>query len=168
MSAVATRMAGEAERQMLTFVLGGEPYGVDILRVQEIRRWSAVTTLPHARPHLLGVLNLRGEIVPIIDLRKHFGLEHAEYTPLTVTIVLSVHAPTGNTQFGVVVDQVSEVVSVPASLLVPTPDLGELADCEHIMGFASVAERMVVLLDVDRLIGTSLNSPTQLKRTSHS
>ena len=156
---------GESERQLLTFMLGGEHYGVDILCVQEIRRWSAVTTLPGAPTQVLGVLNLRGSIIPVVDLRLHFGLEKAEYNPFTVTIVLSVRAPTGSLEFGVVVDKVSEVVSVPAKALAPTPDLGDLASHEHILGFASIAERMVVLLDVDRLIGASILSPTYSKRT---
>src|ERR1700738_1369287 len=93
---------GEESRQILTFVLGNETYGVDILRVQEIRGWSAVTKIPHAPPHVLGVLNLRGSIVPIVDLRMRFALDTAEYTTVTVIIVVSVKSAAGRRDFGVV------------------------------------------------------------------
>ena len=82
--------AGEGSHQVLTFVLGKETYGVDILRVQEIRGYSAVTKIPHAPAHVLGVLNLRGSIVPIVDLRMRFSLDRAEYTAVTVIIVVSI------------------------------------------------------------------------------
>ena len=87
---------------------------MDILRVQEIRGWSPVTRIPQAPAHVLGVLNLRGSIVPIVDLRMRFSLQRAEYTPLTVIIVLSVESPQGRRDFGVVVDGVSDVIDVPA------------------------------------------------------
>src|SRR3954471_23239906 len=94
--------------QVLTFTLGEETYGVDILRVQEIRGFSPVTRIPQSPTHILGVLNLRGSIVPIVDLRMRFSLERAEYTPLTVIIVLSVESSVGRRDFGVVVDGVSD------------------------------------------------------------
>ena len=145
--------------QVLTFVLGEETYGVDILRVQEIRGWSAVTKIPNAPPHVLGVLNLRGSIVPIVDLRKRFNLAQAEYTAVTVIIVLTVRSEAGRRDFGVVVDGVSDVVDVDAAAVRPTPDLGARAATDHIRGLVSVAERMVVLLDIDRLIGAQLAEP---------
>src|ERR1700722_15552839 len=92
---VKPEQAGAGSHQVLTFVLGNETYGVDILRVQEIRGWSSVTRIPHSPSHVLGVLNLRGSIVPIVDLRMQFNLERAEYTPVTVIIVLSVQSATG-------------------------------------------------------------------------
>ena len=101
--------------QVLTFTLGEETYGVDILRVQEIRGWSPVTRIPQSQAHMLGVLNLRGSIVPIVDLRMRFSLPRAEYTPLTVIIVLSVESPQGRRDFGLVVDGVSDVIDVPAA-----------------------------------------------------
>ena len=104
------RSAGS--NQVLTFTLGDETYGVDILRVQEIRGYSPVTRIPQSPPHVLGVLNLRGSIVPIVDMRMRFNLERAEYTPLTVIIVLSVESPVGRRDFGVVVDGVSDVIDV--------------------------------------------------------
>jgi purine-binding chemotaxis protein CheW len=144
--------------QVLTFVLGDETYGVDILRVQEIRGWSAVTKIPHAPTHVLGVLNLRGSIVPIVDLRMRFALERAEYTAVTVIIVMSVNTPAGRRDFGVVVDGVSDVVDVDLAQVKPAPELGARAATDFIRGLVSVAERMLVLIDIDRLIGRDLTS----------
>ena len=148
--------AGSESRQVLTFVLGNETYGVDILRVQEIRGWSAVTKIPQAPTHVLGVLNLRGSIVPIVDLRMRLSLERAEYTAVTVIIVLSVVSASGRRDFGVVVDGVSDVVDVQESEVRPPPDLGSRNATDYIRGLVPVSERMVVLLDIDRLIGGEL------------
>jgi len=145
-------------QQVLTFVLGNETYGVDILRVQEIRGFSAVTKIPHAPSHVLGVLNLRGSIVPIVDLRMRFSLERAEYNAVTVIIVLSVQSSNGRRDFGVVVDGVSDVVDVNKAEVRPAPELGSASATEYILGLVPVAERMVVLLDIDCLIGNDLRS----------
>jgi purine-binding chemotaxis protein CheW len=147
-----------AMHQALTFVLGGETYGVDILRIQEIRGWSSITRIPHAPAHVLGVLNLRGAIVPIVDLRMQFDLEHAEYNALTVIIVMSVQSREGRRDVGAVVDAVSDVVDVSAAQVQPAPDLGAEQATGHIRGLLTVADRMVVLLDVDRLIGANLSN----------
>jgi purine-binding chemotaxis protein CheW len=149
---------GEESHQVLTFVLGNETYGVDILRVQEIRGWSAVTKIPHAPPHVLGVLNLRGSIVPIVDLRMRFSLDRAEYTTVTVIIVVSVISAAGRRDFGVVVDGVSDVVDVNTAEVKAAPELGAKGATDYIRGLVPVSERMVVLLDIDRLIGRDLTS----------
>jgi purine-binding chemotaxis protein CheW len=154
----AADAAAPASRQVLTFVLGDETYGVDILRVQEIRGWSAVTKIPQAPPHVLGVLNLRGSIVPIVDLRMRLDLERAEYTAITVIIVLSVVCGAGRRDFGVVVDGVSDVVDVNEAEVRPPPELGSRSTTDFIRGLVPVSERMVVLLDIDRLIGGDLVS----------
>lgn len=140
-------------KQVLTFTLGDETYGVDILRVQEIRGWSPVTRIPQTPRHVLGVLNLRGSIVPIFDMRMRFDLERAEYTPLTVIIVLSVQSAMGRRDFGVVVDGVSDVIDVPAQDVKDAPEMGAYVSTEFIAGLASVSGRMVMLLDIDQLIG---------------
>jgi len=149
---------GTGSHQVLTFVLGSETYGVDILRVQEIRGWSAVTKIPHAPMHVLGVLNLRGSIVPIVDLRMRFALERIEYTAVTVIIVMSVSTAAGRRDFGVVVDGVSDVVDVDLAQVKAAPELGARGATDYIRGLVSVAERMVVLLDIDRLIGRDLTN----------
>src|SRR5690348_18155659 len=148
--------SGSGAHQVLTFVLGDETYGVDILRVQEIRGWQAVTKIPHAPSHVLGVLNLRGSIVPIVDPRIRFALERAEDTAITVIIVVSVNSSAGRRDFGVVLDGVSDVVDVNSAEVKPAPELGSRSATDYIRGLVSVAERMVVLLDIDRLIGRDL------------
>jgi purine-binding chemotaxis protein CheW len=147
---------GEGSHQVLTFVLGNETYGVDILRVQEIRGWSAVTKIPHAPSHVLGVLNLRGSIVPIVDLRMRFSLDRVDYTTVTVIIVVSVMSAAGRRDFGVVVDGVSDVVDVNTEEVKAAPDLGAQGATDYIRGLVPVSERMVVLLDIDRLIGSDM------------
>ena len=114
-----------ASHQVLTFCLGSETYAVDILLVQEIRGWTSVTRLPQAPTHMLGMLNLRGSIVPVIDLRMRFGLEQAPFTPFTAIVVLSVDAPSGRRVFGLVVDSVSDVLDIDAAELKETPSLSE-------------------------------------------
>jgi purine-binding chemotaxis protein CheW len=138
--------------QFLTFSLGSEEYGVDILRVQEIRGWQQVTRVPNAPPHMLGVLNLRGVIVPIIDMRMRFRLANVEYTPLTVIIVLSVEGPSGAHVFGVVVDSVSDVLDVKDSDVKAKPDFGTAVNTAFIGGLATVGDHMVMLLDIDMLL----------------
>jgi len=144
---------GGASRQVLTFSLNEETYGVDILRVQEIRGWSTVNRIPQTPPHVLGVLNLRGSIVPIVDLRVRFGLASAEFTPLTVIIVLSIKTAKGMSEFGLVVDSVSDVVDIRGEDVKETPNLGGKMNADFIESLATVASRMVILLDVDALIG---------------
>lgn len=154
--------AGGGSKQVLTFTLGEETYGVDILRVQEIRGWAPVTRIPQAQAHLLGVLNLRGSIVPIVDLRMRFSLPRVEYTPLTVIIVLSVESAQGRRDFGLVVDGVSDVVDVAVGEVKPAPELGQQASTEFIAGLAAVSGRMVMLLDIDRLIGGEVAGATSV------
>ena len=149
-SSIASTL-GEAH-QVLTFTLGAESFGVEILRVQEIRGWSPVTPIPEAPRHVLGVMNLRGAIVPIIDLRLRLGLERVEYTPLTVIVVLSVESTSGRRNFGVVVDSVSDVTDLTAEHLKATPDMGSEAQADYIRALAAFSDRMVMLLDVDRLL----------------
>jgi purine-binding chemotaxis protein CheW len=158
----ATAVGTLAANQVLTFTLGEETYGVDILRVQEIRGWSPVTRIPQSPAHVLGVLNLRGSIVPIVDLRMRFNLQRAEYTPLTVIIVLSVESPAGRRDFGVVVDGVSDVMDIAAGEIKPAPELGTQVNTEFIRGLAAVSGRMVMLLDIDHLIGGDVTGVTSL------
>ncbi len=142
--------------QMLAFRLGAETYGVDILRVKEIRGWSPVTRIPHSPPHVLGVLNLRGAIVPIIDLRLRFALESAEFSPKTVNIVLSLHTAEGVRECGVVVDGVSDVVDIPAEAIKSPPALTGQVQSQFIRGLATVDDQMLILLDVDELVTREL------------
>lgn len=138
--------------QYLSFTLGQEEYGVDILRVQEIRSWEPVSRIPNVPPYEKGVVNLRGSIVPIIDLRERFKLKNAEYTVLTVVVVLQTGDARKTRTMGVVVDAVSDVISVDQARIQPPPDFGTKISNEFISGLVSVNERMVMLLDVDKLL----------------
>ncbi len=138
--------------QYLSFVLGKEEYGVDILRVQEIRSWEPVSRVPNVPPYEKGVVNLRGAIVPIIDLRERFSLSKVEYTPLTVVVVLQTGSGNHTRIMGVVVDSVSDVISVDKLEIQGAPDFGTKVSNEFINGLVSVNERMVMLLDVDKLL----------------
>ncbi|HTE39704.1 MAG TPA: chemotaxis protein CheW [Steroidobacteraceae bacterium] len=165
-AAKASEPSGEAKasgsHQVLTFTLGNETYGVDILRVQEIRGWAPVTRIPQSPPHVLGVLNLRGSIVPIVDLRMRFALERAAYTAVTVIIVLSVEGVNGRRDIGVVVDGVSDVVDIDRANVRPPPDLGGQVKTEFIRGLAAVGDQMTMLLDIDRLIGGDMTTVASL------
>lgn len=134
--------------QQLTFSLAGEEYGVDILTVREIRGWSRVTRIPQAPPHVLGVLNLRGAVVPVMDLRLRFGMERVEYNENTVMIVVAL----AERLFGIVVDAVSDVVDIDPASIKPVPDMGAVVDTRYLKGLATHVERMVMLLDVDKLM----------------
>jgi purine-binding chemotaxis protein CheW len=134
--------------QQLTFNRAGEEYGVDILTVREIRGWSRVTRIPQTPDYLLGVLNLRGAIVPIMDLRLRFGLERESYGDNTVMIIVAVD----ERLFGIVVDAVSDVVDIDPAAIKPVPDMGVVVDTRYLKGLATHVERMVMLLDVEKLM----------------
>ena len=140
--------------QYLTFLLGEEEYGVDILRVQEIRGWDSVTTIPNAPPFIKGVINLRGTIVSILDLRERFGIESVEYNDLTVVVVLRVKSEDGEKEriMGVVVDAVSEVYHISKGELKDAPDLGYAVNMSYMKGMATVDDKMVIVLDIDHLM----------------
>jgi purine-binding chemotaxis protein CheW len=138
--------------QYLSFTLGGEDYGVDILRVQEIRGWEELRPLPDTPEYVKGVLDLRGTIVPIIDLRIRMNMTNVEYHPTTVIIVLSVMSEGGHSQqVGAVVDAVSDVLDVKADEIKKAPSIASKINDRYLRGMVSRDERMVVLLDVDLL-----------------
>ena len=147
--------AGDADTdQFLTFILAGEEYGVDILRVQEIKGWDRVTPIPNTPDYIRGVINLRGTIVPIIDLRARFQLEPMEYGPMTVVIVLKVIADERDRIMGIVVDAVSEVYNVTQEEMKPPPDFGDVVRAEFLQGLATVDEKMVIVLDIDHMLNS--------------
>ncbi len=137
--------------QYLSFTLGGEEYGVEILKVQEIRGWEPVRLLPNSPRHVKGVLDLRGVIVPIIDLRGRFGLEVRECTPTTVIIVLSAEHEGSRHVVGAIVDSVSDVLDVKLDEVRSPPNLGSHINNRYLIGMVNRDDRMVVLLDSDKL-----------------
>jgi purine-binding chemotaxis protein CheW len=149
-----------ASAQYLTFVCGGEEYGVEILRVQEIKGWEHVTRVPYAPHYVLGVMNLRGMIVPVIDLRTRLNLEQRKFDASTVVIVVRVQSARGEKTVGIVVDAVSEVYSVQADGIKPVPELGGMADDSCVKGIATIEGKMVMLLDVNSLVAACVETDT--------
>lgn len=144
----------QESQQFLTFLLAGEEYGVDILRVREIRGWEGATVVPNMPVYLKGIINLRGAIVPVIDLRERFSLPYGEYGPTTVVIVLQVQQDDINRTMGIVVDAVSDVHDVPLSSFRQAPDLGCAIDMSFVRNLATVGEKMIIVLDIDRLLSS--------------
>jgi len=142
--------------QYLTFLLAGEEYGVDILRVQEIKGWDNVTMIPNTPDYIKGVINLRGTIVPIVDLRSRFSLETIPYGITTVVIVLRVNSDNGSRIMGIVVDAVSEVYNISEDALKQAPDFGQAISTDFVMGLGTVDDKMIIVLDIDHLLNSSV------------
>ena len=153
-SALSGEVGHSGEDQFLTFTLADEEYGVDILRVQEIKGWDSVTGIPNTPDYILGVINLRGTIVPVVDMRLRFGLPPMEYGPMTVVIVLRIESGNRTRIMGIVVDAVSDVYNIPEAGIKPAPDFGGTVESEFITGLAGVEDKMVIVLDVDRLLNS--------------
>ncbi len=137
------------EGQFLTFELNNEMYGVDILKVQEIRGWTEVTNIPNAPHFIRGVVNLRGAIVPILDMRRRFNMDELVFTHQTVVIVVNVSDRT----IGMVVDGVSDVVNIPMEDLRPAPDFGTGIDASFLQGLAPInEENMAIILNIDEML----------------
>jgi len=134
--------------EYLTFTLGREEYGIDILKVQEIRGYEPPTTIANAPPFLKGVINLRGVIVPIVDMRIKFNLGEPSYDQFTVVIILNIDRRV----VGMVVDGVSDVIQIGADNLRPAPEFGAVLDTRYILGLGTVGERMIIVLDIERLM----------------
>jgi purine-binding chemotaxis protein CheW len=139
-------------KQYLTFELAGEAYGVEILKVQEIRGWEAVREIPNTPEYIKGALNLRGTIVPIVDLRERFDMDKVEYSPVTVVIVLCIGDEAENLTVGIVADSVSDVLDIKLDDVKDTPKLGSKIDTCYMQGMYVEDKRMVMLLDVDHIL----------------
>lgn len=150
-----------ADNQYLTFMLSGEEYGVDILTVQELRGWENATPIPNTPSFVLGVINLRGVVVPIVDLRDRFGLECKEYGPTTVVIIVKVDAGEKERVMGIVVDAVSEVYDINPSEMQPPPDMEGAISIDFVTGLATMDDKMVILLDINKLINEGVLKTTR-------
>lgn len=137
-------------REYLTFRLGQEEYGIDILKVQEIRGYEKPTRIANVPEFIRGVVNLRGTIVPIVDMRLKFNCEKAEYNGFTVVIILNLY----NRVVGIVVDSVSDVMELTSEQVRPAPDLDASLDSSAVLGLGSVNERMLILLDIEKLMAS--------------
>lgn len=138
----------EANRELLVFALGKEEYGIDILKVQEIRGYDAVTAIANSPNFIKGVINLRGNIVPIVDLRIKFGLGNVVYDQFTVVIIINVSQRT----MGIVVDGVSDVMTLATDQLRAAPEFGSALDTAYILGLGTVEDRMIILVDIEKLM----------------
>jgi purine-binding chemotaxis protein CheW len=134
--------------QYLTFILGEEHYGVDILRVQEIKGYTTVTRIPNTPPYIKGVLNLRGAIVPIVDLRAKFSMDAVEPTMFTVIVVVVVRGRI----MGIIVDAVSDVLDIANKDIQPPPEFGSTVDVSFVKGIGKCGERLVTILDIDHVL----------------
>ena len=147
----AARAAAAAGGEFLTFRLGAEEYGIDILKVQEIRSYEPPTRIANAPSYIKGVVNLRGVIVPIVDLRVKLGCDSCEYNGFTVVIVLNVKGRV----VGAVVDSVSDVLELGAGTVKPAPEMSTAVDTSFITGIGSINERMLILMDIEALMSSA-------------
>ena len=140
----------EAGREFLAFTLGSEEYGIDILKVQEIRGYEAVTRIANAPEFIKGVINLRGIIIPVVDMRIKFNLGTPVYDQFTVVIILNISGRI----MGMVVDSVSDVTTLAPEQLKPAPDMGAVFDSDYMIGLGTLDERMLILVDIDKLMSS--------------
>ena len=141
----------EPSKEFLAFTLGNEVYGIDILKVQEIRAYEVATKIANAPDFIKGVTNLRGAIVPIVDMRIKFRLENVGYNEFTVVIVLNVNGQI----IGMVADSVSDVIELTAKQIQPMPALGCSLETEYLIGMGTMDERMIILMDIERLMSAN-------------
>lgn len=151
-----TELDGEipmsAEGKYLTFTLDGEEYGIRIFKVREIIRMMPITPVPQTSPYVKGVINLRGKVIPVIDLRVRFGMQRAEYTERTCIVVVETDVGAGKPLIGIIVDSVSEVLNIRADLIEETPSLGTKRTTDYILGMAKTEGSVKILLDIDKVL----------------
>lgn len=138
----------------LTFQLANEEFGIRVLKVREIMGLQEITAVPQTPMHIKGVINLRGKVVPVVDLRLKFGLDAAEYTQRTCIIVTQVQGESGSILMGIVVDGVSEVLNLTAQEIEDTPDFGEAITGRYLLGMAKVKGKVKILLDIDKVLSS--------------
>jgi purine-binding chemotaxis protein CheW len=147
-----TSTAGEQVLQLVTFTLRNEEYAVDILNVQEINRITEITQVPNSPSYVEGVINLRGKVMPVINLRKKFGLEDKERDDTSRIIIMDIKGVTN----GLVVDSVSEVLRIPTDIVEPPPPMSSDISSKFIKGVAKLENRLIILIDINELLGESV------------
>jgi len=141
-----------APGKYLTFALAQEEYGLPVLKVREIIKIMDITAVPQVPPHVKGVINLRGKVIPIIDLRLKFGMPTVDYTERTCIIVVEVELEARRIMLGVIVDSVSDVLNIAADEIEATPDFGERLDTTYMQGVAKIKGKVKIMLDLDRIL----------------
>ena len=144
----------QREGKYLTFSLANEEYGIGILKIKEIIGMMPVTTVPQTPEFVKGVINLRGKVIPVIDLRLRFGMDSINYTERTCIIVVEIDGASGTVQIGIVVDSVSEVLNIKADEIEDTPTFGTRLNTDYILGMAKMEGGVKILLDIDRVLST--------------
>lgn len=148
----AVNVVGEREGKYLTFSLANEDYGIGILKIKEIIRLVSITRVPQAPDFVKGVINLRGKVIPVMDLRLRFAMAEKEYTERTCIVVVEVAAATGTIQIGSVVDSVSEVINIKGTEIEDTPAFGTRLSTDYILGMARMEDGVKILLDIDKVL----------------
>jgi purine-binding chemotaxis protein CheW len=148
----AVTHAANREGKYLTFSLAGEEYGIGILKIREIIGMMPITSVPETPHFVKGVINLRGKVIPVIDLRLRFGMPEIDYTERTCIIVVEVKGPAGLVPIGAVVDAVSEVLNIKGEDIADTPAFGAKLNTEYILGMAKMGKGVKLLLDIDRVL----------------
>jgi purine-binding chemotaxis protein CheW len=148
----AVKAAANREGKYLTFVLAGEEYGIGILKVKEIIGIMAITTVPQTPAYMKGVINLRGKVIPIVDLRVKFGMEAMDYTEKTCIIVVEIANSGQKVMIGILVDSVSEVLNIKGGDIEDAPNFGSRLNTNYILGMAKTGGRVKILLDIDRVL----------------
>jgi len=146
--------ATDKEGKYLTFALGPEEYGLEILKVREIIGYMEITAVPQTPPEVRGVINLRGQVIPVVDLRAKFGMESAEVTDETCIIVVEISQGGRNFSTGIVVDHVQEVLDIAGQDIEEAPQFGEAVDTNFILGMGKIGDSVKILLDIDRVLGS--------------
>ena len=148
----AVKAMADREGKYLTFSMANEEYGIGILKIKEIIGMMTITPVPQTPAFVKGVINLRGKVIPVVDLRLKFGMEEIEYTERTCIIVVEIAGQTGNVQIGIVVDAVSEVLNIKGEDIEDTPTFGTKLNIEYILGMAKMEGGVKILLDIDRVL----------------
>ncbi|RZB38356.1 MAG: purine-binding chemotaxis protein CheW [Desulfobacteraceae bacterium Eth-SRB2] len=148
----AVKAMADRQGKYLTFTLADEEYGIGILKIKEIIGMMPVTTVPQTPEFVKGVINLRGKVIPVIDLRLRFGMESIDYTERTCIIVVEIDGTAGTVQIGIVVDSVSEVLNVKGEEIEDTPTFGTKLNTDYILGMAKMEGGVKILLDIDRVL----------------
>jgi purine-binding chemotaxis protein CheW len=148
----AVKVMGDREGKYLTFSLADEEYGIGILKIREIIGMMSITSVPQTPPFVKGVINLRGKVIPVVDLRLRFGMQEIEYTERTCIIVVEIEGQAVTVQIGIVVDAVSEVLNIKGEDIEDTPTFGTKLDTEYILGMAKMEGGVKILLDIDQVL----------------
>lgn len=148
----AVKAVADREGKYLTFSMANEEYGIGILKIKEIIGMMSITPVPQTPEFVKGVINLRGKVIPVVDLRLRFGIEEIEYTERTCIIVVEMAGQAGTVQIGIVVDSVSEVLNIKGDDIEDTPTFGSKLDTDYILGMAKMEGGVKILLDIDRVL----------------